>query len=246
MSRDTAEIAKSRDAWYTVVFVDRVAIPLTHRLAATQITPNQVTIGALVIRAFALALVVAGYLWWAFVIWQVAFVLDCVDGKLARLTRRFSPYGKALDQWGDLLMAFLLLVVAVATVPDLSISVVAAMFVWFGLWSGNWLLLDRMGPTMDSHGRDPRPRGGGMIDTMVAGYDGWTGRYRLKRAPVTGVEEAVVLMPLALATGTLPVIAPALAALRLLAFGRQAYKRLSTPVSGEPIPRKDVAAPASS
>jgi hypothetical protein len=244
MSRDTEEIAKRRDAWYTVAVVDRIAIPLTLRLACTPVTPNQVTIAALAIRAVALALIVAGHVWWAFVIWQVAFVLDCVDGKLARLTRRFSPYGKALDQWGDLLMAFLFLVVAGATVPGLAVPVMAAMFIWFLLWSSNWLVSDRVGTPVSSRGPESRARSGGVIREFIAWYDGWTGRHRLKRFPVTGVEEAVLLMPLALATGTLPVVAPMLAALRLLALGRQASRRLRGAVPRGSEPRKGVASPA--
>ncbi len=69
----------------------------TRILAATRITPNQVTLfwialGALVIPLFARGNLLAGC-----VLAVVCGVLDGVDGKLARLTLRFSQAGDWLD-----------------------------------------------------------------------------------------------------------------------------------------------------
>jgi hypothetical protein len=51
------------------------------------------------------ALLVATGLWWAWVVAAVlllvALVVDCVDGEIARYTRRFSAFGAFLDAVGD-------------------------------------------------------------------------------------------------------------------------------------------------
>lgn len=92
---------KKRDAWWTVFIVD----PLASRLVVwtanrTGITPNQITFGAGILGlaaavCFALAswpLLVAGA-----VLFHLSFVLDCMDGKIARLKRNGSVFGGWVD-----------------------------------------------------------------------------------------------------------------------------------------------------
>ncbi|MET7640900.1 CDP-alcohol phosphatidyltransferase family protein [Streptomyces sp. NPDC005438] len=92
---------KKRDAWWTVLLVDPVATPLVRQLAMrTRITPNQITWGA-----FLLGLVSAGFFllgdWqWLIVgalVYHLSFLLDCMDGKVARLTHQGSVFGAWLD-----------------------------------------------------------------------------------------------------------------------------------------------------
>ncbi len=75
-------------------------------VAKTPVTPNQITIvhTALAIGAgFVIALgtprafVIAG------VMFETRAILDCLDGVLARATKKSSPLGRALDQMGDTL-----------------------------------------------------------------------------------------------------------------------------------------------
>jgi len=97
--------AKKRDYWWTVLATDPLAIPLSRLLAKRRwLTPDQVTALALgaglaVGPAFAIgtrwALVLGGLLFYA------AFVLDCVDGKLARALQVTSARGAALDALAD-------------------------------------------------------------------------------------------------------------------------------------------------
>jgi phosphatidylglycerophosphate synthase len=97
--------AKNRDYWFTVLLTDPLATPLASFLAARRwLTPNQVTILSLVAGLsvgffFAIAetwsLAVGG------VMFYIAFVLDCSDGKLARATGITSPKGQALDALAD-------------------------------------------------------------------------------------------------------------------------------------------------
>ncbi|MDQ3957422.1 MAG: CDP-alcohol phosphatidyltransferase family protein [Actinomycetota bacterium] len=97
--------AKKRDYWWTVLATDPVAVPLVGFLARRRwLTPDQVTALALaaglaVGPAFATGtrtgLIAGGILFY------LAFLLDCVDGKLARALQVTSARGEALDHLAD-------------------------------------------------------------------------------------------------------------------------------------------------
>jgi phosphatidylglycerophosphate synthase len=80
---------KARDAWWTVFLVD----PLAGRLVVTtanrtSVTPNQITWGAFVLGlGSAWCFLRAEWPWLiaGAVLYHVSFVLDCMDGKIARL-----------------------------------------------------------------------------------------------------------------------------------------------------------------
>lgn len=92
---------KPRDAWWTVVLVDPFAAPLVKVVAnRTSITPNQLTFGAMLLglgaawsfwQASAIGLVVGALLF------HLSFVVDCMDGKVARLKGTGSMFGTWLD-----------------------------------------------------------------------------------------------------------------------------------------------------
>ena len=101
------ETYKAKDAWWTVFLVD----PLAGRLVVwtanrTNITPNQLTLGAgilglLSVVCFA-APVWAGDLGWVWLVagallFHLSFVLDCMDGKIARLKGNGSVFGAWVD-----------------------------------------------------------------------------------------------------------------------------------------------------
>jgi phosphatidylglycerophosphate synthase len=96
---------KALDYWWTVLFTDPLAVPLTRVLARTRwISPNAVSVLALllglasgVIFAFGtrVALVAGG------VTFYFAFLVDCIDGKLARALNDHTRRGAALDHIGD-------------------------------------------------------------------------------------------------------------------------------------------------
>jgi phosphatidylglycerophosphate synthase len=92
---------KKRDSWWTVLLVDPLAIHLV-RLAdrLRWVTPNRITL-----LAFLLGFGVAGcflaadpvWLVTGAVLYHVTFILDCVDGKLARWQQSGSVVGGWLD-----------------------------------------------------------------------------------------------------------------------------------------------------
>ncbi|MER7740987.1 CDP-alcohol phosphatidyltransferase family protein [Streptomyces sp. NPDC096538] len=92
---------KQRDAWWTVLLVDPVATPLVRWTAMwTRVTPNQITWAALVLGIGAAACFAQGDWQWLVagaVVYHVSFILDCMDGKLARLTGKGSAFGAWLD-----------------------------------------------------------------------------------------------------------------------------------------------------
>ncbi|MEU6122917.1 CDP-alcohol phosphatidyltransferase family protein [Streptomyces sp. NPDC047123] len=92
---------KKRDAWWTVLLVDPVATPLVRFTARrTNITPNQITWGAFLLGLGSAACFALGdWKWLALgaVVYHLSFILDCMDGKVARLTGQGSVFGAWLD-----------------------------------------------------------------------------------------------------------------------------------------------------
>ena len=106
-------------------------------LARTRVTPNQVTLATLaVFVAGAVMLAVGpptrGSLVGAVAILELSYVLDCVDGQLARWKGTSSPVGAHLDFLMDEIKAFVL----VAAV---------AIRLWRGSLDARWLLEGLLG-----------------------------------------------------------------------------------------------------
>ncbi|WP_051713249.1 CDP-alcohol phosphatidyltransferase family protein [Spirillospora albida] len=98
---DVRATRKDKDAWWTVLLVDPVAVRVAWLLANwTRATPNQITVAA-----FGLGLGAAAAFWqgtsgWLMIgalLYHLGFVLDCVDGKIARLKGSGSLFGVWLD-----------------------------------------------------------------------------------------------------------------------------------------------------
>jgi len=92
---------KPTDCWMTVLLLDPIAIRLVWLVANfTKLSPNQITV-------LQLPLVLTGsffffggthfYLFLGAIMIWIAYLLDCVDGKLARLKGMESAVGKRLD-----------------------------------------------------------------------------------------------------------------------------------------------------
>ncbi|XRQ05702.1 CDP-alcohol phosphatidyltransferase family protein [Actinomadura welshii] len=92
---------KARDAWWTVLLVDPLASRLVRFTAnRTRVTPNQLTVGALILGLAAGAcFAVASWPWLlaGALLYHLSFTLDCMDGKIARLKGTGSVFGAWLD-----------------------------------------------------------------------------------------------------------------------------------------------------
>jgi hypothetical protein len=92
---------KSRDAWWTVLLVDPFAARLVRLVAPYRwITPNLLSGLAFVFgisAAYCFAMQDRGWLVAGALLFHLSFVVDCMDGKIARLNGTGSMFG----QWFD-------------------------------------------------------------------------------------------------------------------------------------------------
>jgi len=107
VSASTAEAlgAKRRDYWWTVLFVDPLALPAARFLARKRwVTADQVTWISLLLGLPMGLFYATGERWGLIVggiLWYLAFFTDCIDGKLARALGTSGPKGKLLDDLAD-------------------------------------------------------------------------------------------------------------------------------------------------
>jgi phosphatidylglycerophosphate synthase len=93
---------KGRDCWWTVLVIDPLAAPLTRALAPRRrVTPDAVTAASLVLAAGAAAAFAFGRLVEGALLFQLSFLLDCIDGKLAHTRGTPNPYGPYMDAIAD-------------------------------------------------------------------------------------------------------------------------------------------------
>ncbi|MEU2800656.1 MULTISPECIES: CDP-alcohol phosphatidyltransferase family protein [unclassified Streptomyces] len=92
---------KKRDAWWTVVLVDPVATRMLIVMARFKfITPNGVTWAALFLGLGSAGFFLRGDTASLFIgaaLYHLSFILDCIDGKLARLKGNGTVFGGWLD-----------------------------------------------------------------------------------------------------------------------------------------------------
>lgn len=118
-------------SWWAMVGVLPVMRPLTLLIVNhTAITPNTITLGSIVCRvvtmiAFATA-TREGYIIGALT-YYVAYLLDCMDGAVARLRKMSSEFGRFLDHVGDLAGDFMILSVLAYTNGLLLTPMIASM-----------------------------------------------------------------------------------------------------------------------
>jgi phosphatidylglycerophosphate synthase len=95
---------KARDAWWTAVVIDPIAGTLVRLVApAAAVTPNLLTLVSAIVAAGAVTAFALGWLVAGALLFQVSFLIDCMDGKLASLRGQFSRYGGFFDVVADTL-----------------------------------------------------------------------------------------------------------------------------------------------
>jgi phosphatidylglycerophosphate synthase len=95
---------RANDGFFSVFFLRRVSKLLTWAAVKIGATPNQVTIASFAIGLYAAFLFAQGDTWSLIIgalLLQVSIIVDCVDGELARYTRKFSELGAWLDAITD-------------------------------------------------------------------------------------------------------------------------------------------------
>ncbi|UQU66488.1 CDP-alcohol phosphatidyltransferase family protein [Couchioplanes caeruleus] len=101
---------KDRDAWWTVLLVDPVAVRLVRLVSPyRRVTPNLLTVVATLLGLGAAACFAMQDRWWLVagaLLFHVSFVVDCMDGKIARLNGTGSLFGAWFDFVFDRLRVF--------------------------------------------------------------------------------------------------------------------------------------------
>jgi phosphatidylglycerophosphate synthase len=124
---------KDRDAWWTVWLVDPLASRLVWLVAPYRaITPNRLTMAAFLLGVAAAACFwQQSYGWLAAgaALFHLSFVLDCMDGKIARLNGTGSVFGAWLDYVFDRLRV---LVCTVALMGGQYARTGDFVYVWLG------------------------------------------------------------------------------------------------------------------
>ena len=95
---------RANDGFFSVFFLRRISKLLTFLAIKVRATPNQVTLASFAIGLYAAYLFAQGDTWSLVIgaiLLQVSLIVDCVDGELARYTRRFSELGAWLDAITD-------------------------------------------------------------------------------------------------------------------------------------------------
>ena len=95
---------RANDGFFSVYVLRRVSKLLTWAAVKVGATPNQVTIASFAIGLYAAYLFAQGDTWSLIggaILLQVSIIVDCVDGEIARYTRKFSELGAWLDAITD-------------------------------------------------------------------------------------------------------------------------------------------------
>lgn len=96
---------KPREEWWSRVFATPIANLILYGIADWSfITPNRLTISSFVLTVLTAILILFGSsqnLFIAGIILQIAYIIDCMDGQLARYRQTASKIGSFLDKLSD-------------------------------------------------------------------------------------------------------------------------------------------------
>ncbi|KPV43349.1 CDP-alcohol phosphatidyltransferase [Alicyclobacillus ferrooxydans] len=96
------------DIWTNYLYYT-FSLRLVYLIRKTRITPNILTLTALVLVLIGSGLFAVGVrsdVIWGLVLIQISYVFDCADGQLARYKKQYSPIGGWLDQTADRIKEF--------------------------------------------------------------------------------------------------------------------------------------------
>jgi hypothetical protein len=137
---DIRKTLKSADSWWTVLVVDPFAIRSTLLLAnRTSVSPNLVSAFTILAAAASGFLFSRRYLVFGALAYELAFLLDCIDGKLAMLKGSSSDLGCWLDSVSDKIRLLACASGLAIGYPDASL--LALVFVGLYLWDETESLL---------------------------------------------------------------------------------------------------------
>jgi phosphatidylglycerophosphate synthase len=212
---------KPVDSWWTVVAIDPLAVRLVPWLSRRRaVTPARLTVAGFVLGLLAAAAFVAGRPVAGAILFEVRFLLDCLDGKLARFRGATSEAGAFVDVAGDMIVVGLCYATLTASVLDTGDWERYPLIIGVGLVTASaWVQMYRA-LRYEEEGRG----------TLRARPGSWLERRRLKPYPsaIEAETAALFLAPLLLDDRGIVVVllvAYAFYALSLADNLRRVYKR---------------------
>lgn len=228
---------KPRDSWWTVLLTDPVAIHLV-RLSVPHrwITPNLVTLLVFLTGLGAAACFLQGTAGWLIagaLIFQLSFVFDCVDGKIAR----WNHTGSILGGWLDFTLDQVRLAICVLAMfggvfrvtHDATYLVMAVVVVFLAMFRYfNGFLMDRARGQMT--GSDVAPtigdEDGETPTTPPSGVFGWLAQRRIRRNVFSGIEFGMAVLVIAPLTGFVLTVSIAACVAMVVFEGAHSYRFL--------------------
>lgn len=133
ISRQDVDSVLPLKSWWAMIAVLPLVRPLTLLVVNhTRLTPNTITVASIVLRLLSAVLfltAVPSALIAGAVAFYLAYLLDCMDGAVARLKRMSSEFGRFLDHVGDMVGSLVSLAALAAGQHMLfTVMVVAMLF----------------------------------------------------------------------------------------------------------------------
>jgi phosphatidylglycerophosphate synthase len=214
---------KPVDSWWTVLAIDPIAARLVPALSGVRaVTPTRLTLTAFVLGLASVVAFAAGELALGAILFEVRFLLDCLDGKLARYRGTSSPAGAFVDVACDMVVVGLCYGALVAAlVADAGWERVPLVVGVSLVTAASWLQLYREAKHDDA-----------ARATSTSG--GWLARHRLKSYPSSVEVETACLFLAPLLLGHDGIVAVVLAgyafyALSIADSARRVYRRATAP-----------------
>lgn len=186
-------MVKPVDSWWTVLAVDPIAVRIVPFLARrAPVTPSRVTLVAHLLGIVSAVLFARGQLVAGALVFQVRFLCDCVDGKLARITGQSTLFGRDLDAWGDRILVMVNLGALGWTVDPLATLIIV------GAYPVSFHLLEVRDQVLREAGRRPQ-----HVRMRDEGYGAFMARHRLypMPSPIEAEHLALFAAPLLAAAG---------------------------------------------
>lgn len=208
---------KPVDAWWVVLVIDPIAVRILWFLCRfwPSVTPGMVTTASLVTGVAAAFLYGKGMFVWGALLFQVSFLLDCVDGKLARLQGTTSRWGGFYDGLvNNLVFGLSVFGLALSPAGDRTLAL-AAMALLFG-WALHIYVAENL--------KTPEWR---VHSPYVPKQGSWLQRHRLL-PPLTFPDKHAILFVFGPVTGYVVHALVAIAALELATLAPKLVKAYLT------------------
>jgi CDP-diacylglycerol---glycerol-3-phosphate 3-phosphatidyltransferase len=79
----------------------KAVVPVANALALSHVTPNKLTVAGLLLNVATTPLIISGHFIWAAVVMLVASSFDMLDGAVARVSEKVTPFGAFFDSTSD-------------------------------------------------------------------------------------------------------------------------------------------------